>query len=121
MRKKLKHVGFFRELPHGDPCSISLIDSIGILSDGVAKRAAGYLDLGVLLVASPGLVTDVLSENKEVIGGLGVLTDGAWAWPSDLSFYVGKYKVDLPIEFLRHMESNGFGMIAGIDIAELEL
>ncbi len=121
MKKKLKQVGFFRELPHGDPCAISLIDSKGGLSDEVAKRAAGYLGLGALFVASPGLTIDVLSESKEVIGGLGVLTDGVWAWPSDLGFYVEKYKVGLPVEFLKYMESKGFRVAIGFDVGELEL
>lgn len=117
---KLRQVGFFRELPHGDLNAPSLSESRDQLNDSQVKSIAAYLESGVLFVASPGLARDALSQDKEIIGALGVLTDGVWAWPSDLSYYVSKYRIGLPGDFLEHMKRNNWQR-GEVRIGELEL
>jgi hypothetical protein len=78
MMIKLKQVGFFKELAHGDPHAASLSESKNQLKDDLVKNISGYLESGILFIASHGLVKDILSENKEIIGTLGVFTDGIW-------------------------------------------
>jgi hypothetical protein len=41
-------------------------------------------------------------------GGKSLKTDGVWVWPSDLSYYVEKYNLFLPPEFLQHVRSKDF-------------
>lgn len=117
---KLKRVGFFKELPHGDPHAVSLSESINQLNGDLVKSATDYLDTGTLFIASPGLARDFLSENKEIIGTLGILTDGVWAWPADLSYYVNKYKVGLPTDFLAHIKQHNW-QTSEVNVDELEL
>lgn len=117
---KLKQVGFFKELPHGDPRAASLCESKNQLNDDLVKCITDYLESGVLFIACPGLARDALSANKEIIGTLGILTDGVWAWPADLSYYVNKYKVGLSLDFLEHMKRNNWQK-GEFNITELEL
>jgi hypothetical protein len=76
-------------------------------------RIAAYLKEGALLVACPGVVGDVLDSGvKDVqdpavpIGSAHILTDGAWAWPADLEYYVRTYHVRLPADFIEHMRTH---------------
>lgn len=102
----LKLIGFFRDLPHGDANEGSIASSVGLLSAETADAAARYLDAGTTFVAAPGIVRDVV-DGALIGGGPNILTDGVFAWPSDLSHYLRKYRVTLPPVFLEHLLSRG--------------
>lgn len=116
---KLKQVGFFRELQHGDPEGLSLKECT---SDGPCTNESllNYLNSGKLFIASPGIVKDALSDGGKVIGSASLLTDGVWVWPQDLVYYKRTYDVSLPVEFSAHMEKNGWE-VPEVNLAELEL
>ena len=46
--------------------------------------------------------------NGRVTGGLTPLTDGTYFWPAALGYFVERYNVRLPQEFLDHAASNGW-------------
>ena len=69
-----------------------------------------YLESGVTFIVSPGLVSDVLSANESIIGNLIVLTEGEWAWPSDLAYYITMYHVSIDLEFFNHAKANGWSV-----------
>jgi hypothetical protein len=99
----MKLVGFFSELPHGMPDGPSLAAAVGQLDEDTARHLAEYLDAGTVIVPTLGSrAFDVLSEERTDIGRLAICSDGEWAWPSDLGFYVAKYRVGLPTEFIDH-------------------
>jgi hypothetical protein len=56
-----------------------------------------------------------------VIGPPHVLTDGAYAWPADLPYYLRNYHVQLPTHFVIHIQRNDFQIPAGVDVASLKL
>jgi hypothetical protein len=118
--KKLRLVGFFRELPHGLPDGPSLRESLGS-THASEPEILEYLRNGTMMVASPGMVGDVLGNPQVPVAAPHILTDGEWAWSGDLAYYVGKYHVRLPAEFVRHMEANGWRVPADIHLDELEL
>lgn len=98
----LRRVGFFHQLP--------VVDRIHVLRSLAHQRAAAeeagvirYLDAGYLFAAVPGLEDDVLSPQRPIIGPLHVRTDGCFAWPSTLSYWVKQYHISLPQEFIDHM------------------
>jgi len=121
---KLKRLGFFRELRHGLPTGPCLRETI---QEGKQQadtaRIAAYLQSGKIFIACPGLVRDVLKEGGPFIGSPHIRTDGVWAWPSDLVYYVTHYSVALPREFLEHMERHGWRLPPAehIPLASLEL
>lgn len=67
-----------------------------------------YLRRGKLFVGSPGPVADVLDSSCGFIGTASIRTDGVWAWRDDTVHYVEIHGLELPAEFLRHMQDNLF-------------
>lgn len=94
-------VGYFRELKHGMESGPSILEATQRGAYGSEKALlVSYLNGGTIFVASPGIGTDVLDADAALSGPIHSLTDGQWMWPADLSYYVEKYNVALPLEFL---------------------
>lgn len=118
---KLKRVGFFSELRHGFVGEPSLKDSVREKASEYEAPMLEYLRSGTALSIAPGVVTDALTKESKVIGGLSILTDGEWAWPSDLQYYLSKYHVQLPDEFVNRAMSSGWRIPEVKDVSTLEL
>jgi hypothetical protein len=68
-------------------------------SSPLASRIIAYLDSGEVILASPSRSVDVFSG--EMIGHTKCIrTDGTFSWSDSLSYYVRKYNLRLPAEFL---------------------
>jgi len=102
----LKPVGFFHELPHGDPNGPSLAESRRDKAADYEYAVAEYLTKGSTYIVSPGPVWDVI-DGDGPIGTATVLTDGEWIWPSDLVYYLQTYHVELSPDFVKHALSSG--------------
>ena len=120
---KLKRVGFFRELRHGDESGISLKEAVCKIPAENEDKIVEYLNNGITFCAASGVVSDVLDESKGIISSLEILTDGVWAWPSDLSYYVKSYHIELDADFIEHIKKKGWIMQneKDIDLLKLEL
>jgi len=121
---KLKRYGFFRELDHGEPNGESLLALRGTApyDEATRKRVAAYLDAGHLYIGCPGTVIDVLANGDvHPIGSPDILTDGEWAWPGDLAYYVSRYNVPVSEEMLQAMKRNGWHVPREVGVMELEL
>ena len=79
-----------------------------------------YLRNGATLIAAPGLAKDVLSDSSEIIDELCILTDGQWAWPSDLAYYVEKYSVGLDDDFVQWMQIQNWKLPDNLVLESLE-
>lgn len=112
--KTLIRVGFFREQPSryvGDEAYSrelllrpSMRDYISDTSQEDEAKIVAYLDAGLCLFARGGWVEDVLDPigSTQMYAG-GGMTDGTYFWASTLSFYVRKYHLRLPADFIAHM------------------
>jgi len=105
---KLKKIGFFSELMHGDDDGPKLKNQIRDKSGEEEVSIIKYLNSGILYIASPGIVMDVLQESDNIICAPHIFTDGVWAWPGDLSYYVKNYHVELPQEFMEYVERKDY-------------
>jgi hypothetical protein len=49
------------------------------------------------------------------------MSDGDWVWRQDLAYFVERYRIRLPEEFLRHVRSVPTGRVAesSVDVGEL--
>lgn len=92
----------------GSPGDPSIKDFINKGTDSLIDKICAYLDGGIPLIVSPGVVLDVIDENKGNAGAPSILTDGKWAWPGVLSYYVKNYNILLNSEFIDTMISNGW-------------
>lgn len=101
-------VGFYRELRGGKPHEPSLRDVIQPTADPKQANVLQYLHAGEVLVATGGVVSDVLDPTFGIIGPPHILTDGKYAWPAILAHYVERYHIRLPEDFMSHMMSNNW-------------
>src|SRR5262245_33164336 len=95
----LRRFGFFRDLRHGSPDEPALATLVQSAPQQNEDRIISYLRDGLVLIATPGLVTDALQPGSPICSPH-VITDGVWAWPNDLAYYVQKYHVRLPDDFI---------------------
>jgi hypothetical protein len=51
---------------------------------------------------------DHLSNPELCLGAVTLVSDGKWSWPSSLAYFVEKYDLALPVEFLDEMASNNW-------------
>ncbi|WP_231493981.1 hypothetical protein [Nocardiopsis sp. CNT312] len=104
----MKSMGFFQEPPHADRRGESLRECVWLGDESMKERIAHYLDRGSVVVAATRILHDILDEGRSPICSLHILTDGVWLWPSGLPFYVRRYNVRVPHDFISHAESSGW-------------
>jgi hypothetical protein len=116
---KLKGAGFYQELPHGSASGPLLRDLVSDQPQENEARIVEYLRNGILLVGCPGVVGDVLDSSAGMVASPHILTDTVWAWPGDLAYYVEKYHIALPREFVAHMQASNWSIpdATGVDLA----
>ncbi|MFD1830315.1 contact-dependent growth inhibition system immunity protein [Streptomyces desertarenae] len=98
----MKILGFYEEFwptsagtPDGSIREF-LADDPGVLEE----EAADYLRGGREVFASMGVTEDILGSGEIILGGGSVHTDGEWIWRGDLGFYLLKYHLRLPGDFV---------------------
>ncbi|MFJ7207398.1 hypothetical protein ACIQWR_28155 [Streptomyces sp. NPDC098789] len=69
---------------------------------------AQYLGTGHELVVFMGAVGDILGSDERILGGDNIVTDGEWVWRADLAFYLTRYHLELPEEFLNKARENQY-------------
>jgi len=102
----LLKVGFFFQA-HKGRIPRALVESRGLLPEELRSSVANYLRSGTLLATSPAITRDLFDPSR-ILGGKEYFTDGVWLWPGDYVYYVEKYGVVVPQEFLAHMEAHGW-------------
>lgn len=102
--EKLKRLGFYKELKHVSS-EISLREDVGRnnLSVGDSQKTIEYLRSGYVLAISASYAFDVLSEEKVIIDSISILTDGEWVWSNDYIYYLEKYNLSLPKDFINYI------------------
>ena len=117
---KLIRVGFFREMPHGEPTDPSLADARADAPAPHQDAVVGYLEAGHLYIATPSPTKDVI-DRRTLIGPPHYLTDGRHVWPGDVAHYVRTYNVRLSDEFVDHVVASGGKVPPGVDVRGLKL
>lgn len=100
---QLRKFGFFDELPK-EEAQLLLTQLRAEAPRPDEQKILAYLRGGLLLLAVPGVAFDLLANEVQVIGSPHVFTDGAWAWPEELLFYIERYHIEVPREFYERME-----------------
>jgi hypothetical protein len=104
----MRLAGFFREIQTFTDGE-SILSSLDALPLPMRSLAAGYLRNGYRVVESLGaLADDMVDPSIRKIGRKAVFTDGTWCWPYVLAYYVEKYGVRLPQEFVEFMVANSW-------------
>jgi hypothetical protein len=101
---KLKPLDLFEEL--GYPGGARLKDAIQDNPQDNERDIVNYLKNGITIVVSPHLTFDVLDPSKPLIGPARGLTDGVWVWSIEIAYYVEKYHLRLPTEFVNYAQKH---------------
>lgn len=97
----IRVVGVFRELVGGaNPDLPRAKDLVGQLSQEQVGRVVEYLSEGQPLVDVMQANLDPIDGRTRIPGGPSLETDGRWVWRNDLRYFVQKYRLGLPAEFL---------------------
>ncbi|BDI29296.1 hypothetical protein CCAX7_13470 [Capsulimonas corticalis] len=99
---KLKSV-MFSEFEDNDSSNSSIAKFISTEEMLNEIDIVNYLENGIPLIVCPGPASDLIEPKNGIIGTRHILTDGVWMWRSDLQYYVRKYHLVLPAEFIQHM------------------
>lgn len=104
---ELKTVGYYKEMSQGRETDGSIYDYIDKVNPDDKAKICQYLESGVEFIVSPGVTYDVINPERGTSGIASSYSDGTWLWPGDLAYYVKKYNIKLPDEFIATMrESN---------------
>jgi hypothetical protein len=105
----IRSVGFFSELSPGwgFPLDGSIKDFVNPAGEPDEPEMIAYLRNGVGIWSEMSAGPDVLDPEAPDLLGIGSLyTDGTWFWRHDLAYYLGKYHVSLPAEFVNHVRES---------------
>ncbi|MFF0591063.1 hypothetical protein ACFYWD_34415 [Streptomyces sp. NPDC003781] len=108
--RTVRAVGFFDELSPGwgFPTDGAIKDAVRSSADADEHRLVEYLRRGSGIWSEMGAQADVLDPGGPVLVGAGsLLTDGVWLWRDDLAYYVAKYHLVLPSDFVARARELG--------------
>ena len=103
--KTLRKFGFFSSRG-GDRSLREAVRPIQSVTDPSEDKILAYLEAGHPYLMDAGIARDLIDSQHPVIGVPNVMTDGEWAWTQDVMYYIRKYHIRVPSEFIAHMEGN---------------
>ena len=121
---KLKPVVHFREFPFGTNTDPSLAEFMNERPWPDQEQVLQYLRSGHRLAVTMGAnLPDWFDHSHKtnpiiagrVEGGATPMGDGVWFWHAGLIYFVEKYNVRLPAEFVRHAAEHGWHVSAPLD------
>jgi hypothetical protein len=112
-------IGNFREAGYVKDAP-SLAAAQGKRTAANKERVVTYLRAGTSYTVSPGPVADLFDPTQHA-GTAGILTDGVYAWPHFLAYYVDRYDVELPAEFEQHMRERSWSPPTKVDLDPIAL
>ncbi|MFE2826346.1 hypothetical protein [Streptomyces sp. NPDC059271] len=104
----IRTVGFFSELSPGwgFPLDGLLRDHVNATGEADEEKIVAYLRGGTGIWSEMSAGPDVLDPEAPTLPGIGSLfTDGTWLWRQDLPYYVAKYHISLPSDFIAHVRN----------------
>ncbi len=118
----LKSIGFYKEMSQGKETDPSIFDVVKKGDPALVDKICNYLSNGTTVIVCPGITTDVIDETAGVAGTGSSCTDGIWLWPDDLAYYIRKYNIALPDDFMNTMKANNWDNPGGdIDLSNEDL
>jgi hypothetical protein len=120
----LKPVVHFREFPFGTSTDPSMREAMNERPWPDQENVLRYLRSGHRLAITMGAdLTDWFDRPRkanpvidgQVEGGATPLGDGVWFWYAGLIYFVEKYNVRLPDEFVRHAADQGWQVTRPLD------
>jgi hypothetical protein len=105
----LIYVGDWRE-ESGNPDAPSIREAVRDQPHPDEPRILSYIRAGYRTIAGAGCFHMTDPVNPELVAPFAstLHTDGTYVWPGNLGYFVEKYHVELPAEFIAHMRANNW-------------
>lgn len=94
----MKYIGFLKKHDPNFKFSKEFHEGI-IVNDEIIKRVLLHLNDGIIVWDWMEYWFD---DDKEPIGSATYYSDGEWIWPGYFQFYLKKYNIPIPEDFLAH-------------------
>lgn len=107
----LRPVGFFADLPFGASWSTATLrEAVGLCSLGAPEkdRMLEYLRAGHQFMQIMTHVIDPLDPTQPAVSAGLLMTDGIWAWPESYAYFLARYDVEVPEDFVAYARRSGF-------------
>ncbi len=116
----MKKFGFFDSDRDAESISKALLLKLQSATPcPLEEHIIAYLEAGKQAFYVPGSSVDLLSDSNTEIANAHVYTDGQWVWTGDVVYYVKKYHIALPQEFVAAMKINNW-QCPNVNLAEIE-
>jgi hypothetical protein len=109
-------VGCYAELGFENAPSLQNLVRTG--HDSNRDRSVAYLKAGKTLILTTSLLRDVF-DRSGTPGSRSILTDGTFAWPAGLAYYIERYGLPVPVELEQHMAHNHWTFPSTVDLKGL--
>ncbi|MFJ2113242.1 MULTISPECIES: hypothetical protein [unclassified Streptomyces] len=106
----IKRIGFYREFnpQNPDDSAPSIHDDVQSHALHDESQTLEYMSSSVEIYSTMGADRDVISDDEWIPGAGSLVTDGTWLWPVELEYYVRRYHVELPGDFLTDVRSSNY-------------
>ena len=111
----LQRIGHFYELTP-DAHRLEVGKLRGKLTATTKQKVLSYLRSGVEAGIVMMIEYDHMATPEACLGSVTLLSDGKSIWPSSLAYYVEKYDVELPVEFMADMARNEWLVPPGTEV-----
>lgn len=99
----MRTIGVFRDLGWGMSANLPALNEVVYsISPEDSAVVAHYLGSAKPFFDVMEAVRDPLDRAVTISGGSSLICDGAWLWRYDLAYFVSRYRVAVPEEFVRH-------------------
>ena len=104
---RLKPVGLYREMynPGRNDGLPSLSNSFTDRVIDDRERVLKYMRGAPGVFDVLDVLTDMVDGSAEIMSASSLISDGEWIWRVDSMHYLGRYGLDVPDEFLRHVRA----------------
>jgi hypothetical protein len=104
----MKVLGFCDVPWHDSPGGLSLKEAVRPAPHPHQAGILAYLRAGRWFAVRPMVVEDVLQPERGLVSDSHWYTDGVWIWATDVIYYVERYHIELPTDFVTHMAAKGW-------------
>ena len=107
----MRYIGFYKEMKTTLADNGSIQDAVVDEINYDREKIVRYLKDGGREVAYGGTRAYDLFTGEEISPGFSLMSDGVFGWRSDLIYHIEHYNLDLPKDFILHVDLKGKNQI----------
>ncbi len=103
----MKVIGLYKNIDKKKNDSLDEMSTyVNMFTGNNIQLIIDYLNNGIPVFDVMGVSIDPFDSNTVISGGPSLISDGYWIWRYDLAYFMEKYNLGLPDEFIIHAASH---------------